>query len=1188
MGNIPLSDIFHVKGRFHRSVHLERDFYTENALDGYILTVTAREMLSRVASTLENNATSKAWSLTGPYGSGKSAFALFAAKLLGDPDAPITQQALDVLRNGDAQLYKRFMSTNGHGKRQLSGFCSVLISGERAPLSLSLLRGLKRGLTSFGGISPNSSPHRKIRSLLRNAENGTLPLASEIAALFESATRQVERQGGTGLLLVIDELGKFLEYATQYPTRGDTFVLQSLAELADRSSKTPLFLMTILHQAFELYAERAGKSQREEWAKIQGRFEDVAFAEPTEQVLRLVGSALEKHSDILERDNHNITTNLGLKPRQLDENEFIRLLESCLPLHPTVALLIGTLFRRFAQNERSLFAFLTSSEPYGLQDFLLSHHYDGNLLPMFSLADLYDYLNATQGNSLYASHNGKKWAEIEFAINRLPTTCPMAIRLIKTIGLLGVVGESMPNLKTSEQLLRYALDDNTEGFAQEFETALAILEKRSIAIYRSYNKAYVLWEGSDIDIEAKLREATAHIDTKVALAIDLAHHMPTRSLVARRHLFETGTLRYFAIRYTDLEGFDRDIKESLGDADGLLLYALPASEHEVAQLTKKARGISPMKRKEVLIAIPRSVGSLRDAVTELTYLHWVKENTPELEGDAVARRELSARLTEAEREVSEQLTTIFGRENEGTCIWYHNGQSTDIDSERARNEYLSVICDEIYDETPVIRNELINRRKISGASTTARKKLIQAMLENSDRENLGIAGYPPQMSIYRSLLWNTRIHREVDDVWGFHPPETPDKNKITPTWKAIEDFLEKCEGERQPVENLYKCLKKPPLGLKDGPLPILLCAVMLHYKTEIALYENGSFIADWSMPVFERLLKAPQQFELKRFRMAGIRSELLPQLLEVLNQQGKITTFFRGSYKRSTIVVPKQETSDVDVFCSDLLTVVTPLLRFIAQLPKYTLGTQELSDNAKNLRKVIQDAREPDELLFKQIPKALDFPSFGAETATDENTISDFFNTLQDSLSELEQAYDVLLNAIEQMLVKAFNLIPNREELRAELADRAKPLFAVTIEMQLKGFLIQVCSGGHDFTSWIEAIATYLAKKPPTSWHDIDKAQFEINLSQLARKFRHFEAISYGKREHAESPTGEPIRIGITRPNHPEQEQVVALPSTAEEQVNEIEREIEQIFDKFDVDENSEFRLAVLAHISQKLMQEEK
>ena len=80
---IPLSELFHVTSRFHRSVHLERDFYTENALDGYVLTVTARETLRRVIAALDNESTSKAWTLTGPYGSGKSAFALFTAKLLG-------------------------------------------------------------------------------------------------------------------------------------------------------------------------------------------------------------------------------------------------------------------------------------------------------------------------------------------------------------------------------------------------------------------------------------------------------------------------------------------------------------------------------------------------------------------------------------------------------------------------------------------------------------------------------------------------------------------------------------------------------------------------------------------------------------------------------------------------------------------------------------------------------------------------------------------------------------------------------------------------------------------------------------------------------------------------------------------------------------------------------------------------
>ena len=35
----------------------------------------------------------------------------------------------------------------------------------------------------------------------------------------------------------------------------------------------------------------------------------------------------------------------------------------------------------------------------------------------------------------------------------------MTVKLIKTIGLLGIVGEVSLNLKASEALLRYALDD---------------------------------------------------------------------------------------------------------------------------------------------------------------------------------------------------------------------------------------------------------------------------------------------------------------------------------------------------------------------------------------------------------------------------------------------------------------------------------------------------------------------------------------------------------------------------------------------------------------------------------------------------------------------------------------------------------------------------------------------------------
>ena len=1204
---IPLSELFHVPTRFHRSVHLERDFYGENPLEGYVLTVTAREILQRLIAALEGESTSKAWSLTGPYGSGKSAFALFAAKLLGDPESPTTRAAIILLKHGDESLWDRFIGLDLHGGR---GFCPVLISGERSPISLALLRGLERGLTAFSNslvrgnaIQPTSLQPLllDIQKRLEAAENGSLPHASEITGLFESATGQIRTEGGAGLLLVVDELGKFLEYAAHDPAYGDLFVLQSLAEFATRSRQTPLLMVTILHQAFEQYAQRLAASQREEWAKVQGRFEDVSFVEPTEQVLRLIGSAIEKTAAV-ENPNLSVAVDLELKPRQLDKSEFVSLLDSCLPLHPTVALIVSPLFRRFAQNERSLFALLNSSEPHGLQDFLATQTYDGRDLPTFRLFNLYDYIYNALGSGLYTSREGAKWAEIESAIERLPDPSPMTVELIKTIGLLGIVGEASVNLKASKALLRYALDDGVGSFQNEVnepvalnpdtvgvESSLAMLERRSIAIYRRYNDAYALWEGSDIDIEARLREARAHLDPNLRLPTALSTLMQPQPLISRRHLFMTGTLRYFALRYTDLEGFNEDLQmpsdeaDGPDDADGLVLYALPASEFEAERLVEKATEALVADREEILVAIPQSIDSLRDAVLELWCLDWVEENTPELAGDATARRELWARRTEAEQEVSEQLTSLFGgnlaapqvrtgfmpngKSNAGGCTWYHNGQPIPIASRRALNEYLSEICDSVYHATPILRNELINRRKISSQAASARRKLIGGMLDSPHLEKLDIKSYPPELSIYLSLLFDTGIHRCVSGVWGFHPPHTDDKNSFSPTWSEIERFLNECEAKRQSVEALYKRLEQPPFGLRRGPMPILLCAVLLHYESEIALYEEGSFVADISMPVFERLIRSPEKFEIKRFQMEGIRAEVFEQFTGMLS---KPVSAEGGP--------------------PNLLIIVRPFISFIQKLPRYTMLTQDLSDPAIALRRTITNAQEPDALLFDQLPQALGFDPFGPSTETDSDlsrwnrgTVDAFFNTLRGALSELNRAYDNLLSFIEGMLVTAFSLQSNDDSPHTELIRRAQPLLGSAIDTKLKGFLIRICDEELDFKEWVEAIGTYLANKPPASWNDSDKAHFEMTLSELSRKFQHFEALSFERQEQSDGSAGEVIRVGITTLSSPEQERVVTMPPTAEAQADKIERAIVQVLE---LEENTEIRLAILARLSQKLMKQ--
>jgi predicted NACHT family NTPase len=85
---VPLSEVVELRRRFLRSVNLEQDFYTHNPLDGYQLTGSGVATLERIAEGIEHTY-ARAFSITGTYGSGKSAFALFAAKVRAAGAPPI-------------------------------------------------------------------------------------------------------------------------------------------------------------------------------------------------------------------------------------------------------------------------------------------------------------------------------------------------------------------------------------------------------------------------------------------------------------------------------------------------------------------------------------------------------------------------------------------------------------------------------------------------------------------------------------------------------------------------------------------------------------------------------------------------------------------------------------------------------------------------------------------------------------------------------------------------------------------------------------------------------------------------------------------------------------------------------------------------------------------------------------------
>src|SRR5712692_1885244 len=130
----PLTRTVSVARRFCRSITLARDWHRQEAIDGYLLTPAGREVLHRLADSLRARSPVRAWTLTGPYGSGKSAFALFAATLLCGNSGP-ARQARALLKKEAPTLWKEFFP----GRAAAESLCPVLIAGTREPLEQAII-----------------------------------------------------------------------------------------------------------------------------------------------------------------------------------------------------------------------------------------------------------------------------------------------------------------------------------------------------------------------------------------------------------------------------------------------------------------------------------------------------------------------------------------------------------------------------------------------------------------------------------------------------------------------------------------------------------------------------------------------------------------------------------------------------------------------------------------------------------------------------------------------------------------------------------------------------------------------------------------------------------------------------------------------------------------------------------------
>ncbi|WP_133510360.1 hypothetical protein [Candidatus Thiosymbion oneisti] len=1133
-----LADKIAVNAHYTRSVNLERDFQSPEVVRGYIPTTRAIQTLGRVAATLTADATPCAWSLIGPYGTGKSSFAAFLTCLLSGPETERAEAAMDVLQRTETTLADRYRALQADTK----GYCVVVLTGSPEPMGRRLAQALAKGAADYWANRSGRRP-QVIGQLQRLADRERVPTSDLLAAVV-SLQEALAQSGANGLLIVIDELGKFLEYEVRHYGANDIFLLQALAERANAAHAATLTLVVLLHQAMDRYACGLSETLRNEWAKVQGRFETVPFIETAEQTLRIVAAAFSHDLNDAERAKVSKQTAQSMAqlvkadalPKALDEETAAALFERCYPLHPLSTLLLPTLCQKVAQNERTLFSYLGSREPHGFADSLQRLSSVGEwILPW----EIYEYFILNQSAAVVDHYTRRRWMEVVTVVERLGDAPAREVLLLKSIGLLNIIG-AQGGFKASREVVELCADPPGTAAA----TARS-LQAKSVLQYRRFSGEYRVWEGSDFDLDAAVDEQVER-SGRFNLAEALNKRQALEPIVARRHAIRTGALRCFVPSFADAASFRRLPEQG---EDPRVIFFLVYNQADRDRLSTEALGY--FSETDMVVECP-DADRLRQVIVEVMALEAVRREAQALNTDPVAQREFKDRYAIALGNEQDLLRGIA--ENPDTRTWYWKGEALGVSTRRELQSALSHVLDRLYHASPIIQNELINRDKLSSQAAAARNKLLAAMLDKRSEPGLGIDRYPPERAIYMALLQASGIHRLVDGSWQFGPPTVDDRFNLEPVWRRIEQFVADAQDAPQPFTALDEVLEAPPFGLKRGVLPILSIAAYLSGEDQIAFFEEGRYVPYLTTDQLERLVRRPEDFAIQSFRIEGLRASLYKEYAKLLF----------GDSDRETSV----------------LAIARPLAKFMGDLPEFSTTTKRVSPTAQKVRSAFTLAKSPQVLLFEQLPVACGLSSIQT-SQPDEQQLRTFSERLREALRELKNAYPDLLAHFQKLTAQAFNLdrASNLADLRAVLRGRLEGLDSYTIDIDgLRAFIRRIIKTTGDDEEWFSNLLLFLGQKPSRKWTDSEAEAAEYRLVEFTRRIHDLEKlrVHYDGQRQRQDTDFDVVLLRAVRKGVSEHDEVVYIDGETRAAFNSAKTAVEQGLSGL---HDRELKLALLAEL---------
>lgn len=1041
---------------FQTSINIAYDINNDSKLKGFIPTASAIEIIEDVMLSTSISDKERARILIGAYGRGKSHIVLTLMSLLYKKDLSLFEPILNRIKEQKPDLHNYIVDYIKSDKKLFP----IIISGSSTSITQSFLSSLQISLNNSDlmDLMPDTNfkaavntiklwennyidTYNKFTSelnlpieefiLLLNEYNvnayerfyelyPTLTSGSDfnpfigfdVVELYESVVDKLIDKGYSGIYIIYDEFSKYLESSIANATISDIKLLQDFAEKCDRSGNKQMHLMLISHKDISNYIDKSlPKDKVDGWSGVSGRFKHIHIHNNFTQMYEIIAAVIKKDivfwNDYCEKHENRIIdlTNRFYSNGLFSENDIDSLqdiITGCYPLHPVSTFILPRLSEKVAQNERTLFTFLSSNNNYTLTAFL--ENSTGNF-PLLTPDILYDYFEQLLRKEPYTSPVHEIYITTSKVLQKIDEKS-LASKIIKTISLIYIIEQFEKLPPTKNTIIETFID--SVGNINDIYNVLEELIENEYIIYLKRSTGYLkIKESSGVDINNEIRNAIdkARQTTNIKDIINNASFDNYMYPTAYNDNMEI--TRYFDFRFIDSEEFfavaDWNKKIESLSSDGVMFAIIPKSDMEIEQI-KQTIIDGKSNHNRVIFVLPIEFFDIENIALEYKAVEILKEAASD---DYILYEEYDIIYDDLEEVITKYITS-YTRPETGRCEYYWLGEKQPFKRKAQLSSKLSDICYDTYPNTPIINNESINKNELPTVAINNRSRLISGLLENELSVNLGLTGAGQDVSFMRSTLKMTGIlsNEQIKPILSLNPEDV----NMRKTLSVIQDFFVKSnENKEQNFKDLYDKLTLPEFGygLKKGVIPIYIAVVLHFFKKHLVIkYKNEEV-------------------------------KITADLLNSINENPKTYTAYLEDWSDDKTTYIESLT---DIFSDYIITrerdyntftyVVSAMVRWYLSLPKYS---KELRKVYKGLNAIPEDVSSEHTKLLGSLKK----PNINARDFLFEKIFNiygykEFTLDIVDKIRKTKSLFD---NAKEDLISHLLNDV--REIFKSDQTDNA-------------------------------------------------------------------------------------------------------------------------------------------------------